>query len=148
MCEMFAATNWSASFNDLQRIGAWQIMQGVNLIVPHAVHHRFQGIIKFFAPPEFTHSTLRHGLKQFNDRLARWCQAAATGKYLADYALIDPTEKVWRGKDPKPFFQFCNELNRRADGYVVVPETYNGSIPNVIDPLEKSRNCRRRPSCG
>ena len=136
MCEMFAATNWGASFNDLQRIAAWQIMQGVNFIVPHAVHHRFCGVIKHFAPPEFTHSTLQHALRQFNDRLAYWCLAAAAGEYCADYAVIDPTRKVWRGKDPEPFFRFCDRLNRRADGYVIVPENYAGSIPNVVDPLE------------
>ena len=137
LCEMFAATNWSASLNDLRRIAAWQIMQGVNFIVPHAVHHRFLGEVKFFAPPEFSHSTLRHGMRQFNDMLARWCQAASAGDYCADFAVINPTRQVWKGKDPTPFFQFCDRLNRRADGYVIVPETYCGEIPNVIDPLKR-----------
>ena len=137
MCEMFAATNWSASFNDLQRIAAWQIIQGINFIVPHAVHHRFRSELKQFAPPEFLHSTLQHALRQFNDRLAYWCQAAASGEYCADYAVIDPTRKVWRGKDSEPFFKLCDKLNRRAEGYVVVPENYAGSIPNVIDPLKQ-----------
>ena len=136
MCEMFAATNWSASLNDLRRIAAWQIMQGINFIVPHAVHHRFFGKLKFFAPPEFSHSTLQHGLRQFNDLLAYWCQAAAAGDYCADFAVIDPTRQVWRGKDSQPFFRFCDCLNRRADGYVIVPETYCGDIPNIINPLK------------
>ena len=137
MCEMFAATNWGATFNDLQRIAAWQIIQGVNFIVPHAVHHRFRGIIKHFAPPEFTHTTLQHALRQFNDRLAYWCQAASAGEYCADFAVTDPTRKVWRGKDSEPFFQFCDRLNRRADGYVIVPENYSGSIPKAVDPLRE-----------
>ena len=136
MCEMFAATNWGATFNDLQRIAAWQIIQGINFIVPHAVHHRFRGKIKHFAPPEFVHSTLQHALRQFNDRLAHWCQAAAAGEYCADFAVTDPTRQVWRGKDSEPFFQFCGRLNRRADGYVVVPENYDGNIPNRVDPLQ------------
>jgi len=137
MCEMFAATNWGASLNDLQRIAAWQIVQGINFIVPHAVHHRFRGKLKHFAPPEFLHSPLQNSLRQFNDRLAYWCQAAATGEYCADFALIDPTRKVWCGKDSEPFFQFCDQLSRRADGYVIVPENYAGNIPNVIDPLQE-----------
>ncbi|MBQ9336423.1 MAG: hypothetical protein IJS14_03880 [Lentisphaeria bacterium] len=135
MCEMFAATNWSATFNDLRRIAAWQIIQGINFIVPHAVHHRFRGRIKFFAPPEFTFSTLQHGLRQFNDMLARACQAAAAGEYCAEYAVIDPTRKVWNDRDSMPFFRLCDRLNRRAEGYVIVPEDYAGKIPNVIDPL-------------
>ena len=136
MCEMFAATNWGATYNDLQRIAAWQIIQGINFIVPHAVHHRFQGIIKYFAPPEFSHTTLAHGIREFNDRLAYWCQAAAAGEYLAEYAVIDPTSKVWTNCDTTAFFKFCDQLNRRAEGYVIVPENYNGNIPNVIDPLK------------
>ena len=135
MCEMFAATNWSATFNDLRRIAAWQIIQGINFIVPHAVHHRLCGEIKYFAPPEFTFSTLRHGLRQFNDMLARWCQAAAAGEYCAEYAVIDPTRKVWNDRDSMPFFRFCDQLNRRAEGYVIVPENYSGSISKVVDPL-------------
>ena len=137
MCEMFAATNWSATFNDLRRIAAWQVMQGVNFIVPHAIHHRFRGIIKMFAPPEFASSTLRHGLRQFNDLLARWCQAASAGEYCAEYALIDPTRKAWNDIDTTPFFDFCSRLNRRAEGYVIVPENYAGDIPVIIDPLKK-----------
>ena len=136
MCEMFAATNWSATFNDLRRIAAWQIIQGVNFIVPHAVHHRFRDIIKMFAPPEFSHSTLRHGLREFNDTLARWCRAASEGEYCADYAVIDPSGKVWQDRDPAPFFRLCDKLNRRAEGYVIVPDGYTGPVPNVVDPLE------------
>jgi len=137
MCEMFAATNWSATFNDLRRIAAWQIMQGINFIVPHAVHHCFRGIIKFFAPPEFTFSTLGQAVRQFNDTLARWCQAAAAGEYCAEYAVTDPTRKVWNDRDSEPFFRFCDHLNRRAEGYVIVPENYAGNIPQVVDPLRK-----------
>lgn len=138
MCEMFAAANWGSMYNDLRRVAAWQIMQGINFIVPHAVHHLLCGDIKFFAPPEFTHTTLQYGLRQFNDTLARWCQAAASGEYCADYAVIEPTPKVWVGKDSTPFFQFCDQLNRRADGYVIVSENYSGDIANVIDPLKKN----------
>lgn len=136
MCEMFAATNWSATFNDLRRIAAWQIMQGINFIVPHAVHHRFRGITKYFAPPEFSFSTLQHGVRQFNDTLARWCQAASAGEYCAEYAVVDPSRKVWNDRDSEPFFRFCDRLNRRAEGYVIVPEHYASGLPKVIDPLE------------
>ena len=51
--------------------------------------------------------------------------------------IVLPTRKVWRGKDSEPFFQFCDRLNRRADGYVIVPENYSGSIPKAVDPLRE-----------
>lgn len=137
MCEMFAATNWGATLNDLRRIAAWQIMQGVNFIVPHAVHHRFRGGVKFFAPPEFAHSTHRHGLRPFNDMLARWCRAASEGEYCAEYAVVDPSRKVWRDRDASAFFDFCDRLNRRAEGYVIVPENYAGPVRQIVDPLDR-----------
>ena len=136
LCEMFAATNWGASFNDLRRIAAWQIIQGINFIVPHAVHHTFQGKTKFFAPPEFSFSTLRHGLKLFNDRLARWCMAAGAGEYCFDYAVVDPSRRVWNMHTSREFFRFCDALNRRADGYIIVPEGCSEPGKKVIDPLE------------
>ena len=94
MCEMFAATNHHMTFNDLNRIAAWQIIQGINFIVPHAVHHRFREVIKFFAPPVFNWTTLEEGVREFNDNLAFNCMAAAEGEYVADYAI----KNMFKGK--------------------------------------------------
>ena len=136
MCEMFAATNHHMTFNDLNRIAAWQIIQGINFIVPHAVHHRFRDIIKFFAPPVFNWTTLEEGVKEFNDNLAYNCMAAAEGEYIAEYAVIDPTREVWQDLSSTPFFHICDKLNRRAEGYIIVPRNYSGPIKNIIDPLK------------
>ena len=53
MCEMFAATNYGVSPAVLRQIAAYQLMQGVTFIVPHAYHHLFTGETKYFAPPDF-----------------------------------------------------------------------------------------------
>ncbi len=135
MCEMFAATNWGTNYNNLSRIAAWQIIQGITFIVPHAVHYRFGNWSKYFAPPEFIQGTMGAGVKLFNDRLAKYCQAAASGRYLADVAVIEPTPKVWEGKDSKNFFAVCDQLNRQALGYVIIPASRAGEFPVVIDPL-------------
>ncbi len=137
MCEMFAATNHHMTFNDLNRIAAWQIIQGINFIVPHAVHHRFREGIKFFAPPVFNWTTLEEGVREFNDDLAYFCMAAAEGEYVAEYALIDPTPEVWQDVSSTQFFHLCDKLNRRADGYIIVPRNYNGPIRNIIDTTKE-----------
>ncbi len=139
MCEMFAATNFSASFQDLRRIAAWQIMQGVNFIVPHAVHHRFHGSTKFFAPPEFLHGSLRTGLRQFNDDLAHWCEIASMGNLAAAVAVIAPTRALWRGEsDGRRIFALCDRLNRSGAGYVIVTPEYvrhhRADFALIIDP--------------
>ncbi|MBE6368992.1 MAG: hypothetical protein E7056_02385 [Lentisphaerae bacterium] len=142
MCEMFAATNFGTDFQELRRIAMWQIMMGVNFIIPHAVHHRFYGSTKYFAPPEFLHGALRNGVKEFNELLAGACEIASRGKYLAEVAVIDPSENIWRhdraasGK----LLAICDLLNRSAVGYVVVTrkdaELYGRDFAMVIDPAE------------
>jgi hypothetical protein len=134
MCEMFAATNWGATYEELRKIATWQILQGVNFIVPHAVHHRLHRSTKFFAPPEFRHSLLRHGLRQFNDWLARCCQAAAQGEYPAEIAVPDPTEQVWQGHSSAPFFRLCDRLNRSGLNYVICDQKHAGQFPHLLDP--------------
>ena len=135
MCEMFAATNWGTNYNNLSRIAAWQIIQGITFIVPHAVHYRFTNWSKYFAPPEFIQGTMGAGVKLLNDRLAKYCQAAASGRYLADVAVIEPTPAVWEGKESENFFAVCDQLNRKALGYVIIPAARAGEFPVVIDPL-------------
>lgn len=123
LCECFAATNWSAETDDLRRIGTWQIMQGITVLVPHAAHHRFFGPTKYFAPPEFLRcGALRESLRQLNDDLAELCAIASWGQLIAPVALLDPTEEVWRTGQPCPrFFALSAELNRRPQGYVIAP---------------------------
>ena len=135
MCEMFAATNWGATYQDLRRIATWQIMQGINFIVPHAVHHRFMDWSKFFAPPEFIHGTNLHGIRTFNDMLARYCQAATAGHLKAEVALLEPTEEVWQGNSSEMFFKLFDKLNRYAGGYVICPKAMANRYSCVIDSM-------------
>ncbi len=123
LCECFAASNWSVEPDELRRIGVWQIMQGITMLVPHAAHHRFHGTTKYFAPPElFRNGALRDAIRALNDHLAELCAIASTGQLLVPVALLDPTEEIWRTGRPCPrFFELCVELNRRPQGYVIAP---------------------------
>lgn len=141
MCEMFAATNHGADYQLLRRIAAYQIMQGINFIVPHAVHHRFGGIIKYFAPPEFMYSSLHNGVKEFNDYLAEFCRIASQGEYLAEVAVIEPTKELFKGNAQagKNLFAIFDILKNSACGYVAVTREYleknPGKFAMVIDPV-------------
>ena len=135
MCEMFAATNWGVTFDGLRRIAAWQIMQGINFIVPHAVHYKFFAGTKFFAPPEFVHGPYGHSVREFNDWLASCCRAAASGEYLADIGVIDPAEYAWKHIDTEAFFALCDRLNRLPQGYVICRKEDASRFKVVIDPV-------------
>jgi len=109
----------------------------VNFIVPHAVHHRLHRSTKFFAPPEFMHSLARHGLREFNDYLARCCLAASQGEYPAEIAVVDPTEAVWQGQSSSPFFSLCDHLNRLGLNYVICEQKSASQFQHVLDPYQQ-----------
>ncbi len=135
LCEAFAATNWGVTYQELRRIAAWQIMQGVNFFIPHAVHHVLWGETKYFAPPEFSLSPLAHGVREFNDFLTHWSFLASEGEYLAPVAVIDPTDEIWRGTtDGKAIFALCDRLNRQGWGYRIVNRTDAEKFQWVFDP--------------
>lgn len=121
MCEMFAATNFGASPSDLRRIAAFQIIQGVTFVVPHAYHHKFFGPAKYFAPPDFSrHSMHDYTIKEFNDEMSKRCCMLAKGKLIAPVALLDPTSAAWRNNyDSSKYFEAFSELNKLPYGFVI-----------------------------
>ena len=121
MCEMFAASNWGATFTQLREIAAWQIMQGVTFIVPHAYHYRFGGQNKYFAPPFYAKgSTLNYGAKQLNDTLSTYCYYTSQGRLKAPIAVLDITDGLWERRtiESNTLFTVCEQLNRMPYGYV------------------------------
>ncbi|MBO7742490.1 MAG: hypothetical protein J6S21_08055, partial [Victivallales bacterium] len=136
LCEAFAATNWEATPEKLRRIAAWQIMQGINFFVPHAVHVKLHGTTKFFAPPEFLHAFPMAALRSFNDFLAKYSMIAAQGEYRPRLALLDPTPELWRGRGPGKFFQLFDRLNRHAVDYVITDRENADRFERVINPLD------------
>lgn len=121
MCEMFAATNYGVSPAVLRQIAAYQLMQGVTFIVPHAYHHLFTGETKYFAPPDFSAAgMLDRATKPLNDELARLACLLSRGKPVCPVALVDPTEFVWRGKYRSgEYFAAFAALNRLPYGFCV-----------------------------
>lgn len=121
MCEMFAACNYGVSPAELKQIAAFQIMQGVTFVVPHAVHYRFFGATKYFAPPEFSaRGMLGFSVKELNDEIAELCCMMEKGRSVCPVALLDPTEAVWRnGFDSEKYFRAFAALNRLPFGFAV-----------------------------
>ena len=121
MSETFAATNYGVSPETLKQIAAFQIMQGVTFIVPHAYYYRFFGQIKHFAPPDFAeNSMLKHANKQLNDEIAFNCAMLNKGEKVYPIALVDPTENLWKNKfDGEKYFECFEKLNRMPQGFVI-----------------------------
>jgi len=121
MCEMFAASGWHVTYQDLRNIAAWQLMQGVSFIVPHAYHIKLHKESKYFAPPSFgAHSYLNFGIRQLNDFLARSAWLCSRGRLAVDLALLDPTDSIWAGTgDSMVELELAKRLNRVPQGYII-----------------------------
>lgn len=121
MCEMFAASNFGVSPEELTQISTFQIMQGVTFVVPHAYHYRFNGDIKYFAPPEFSdRGMIGHAIRPLNQSIAELTCMMSKGKSLCPVALLDPTDAVWKNDfDEEAFFSAFVSLNRLPYGYVI-----------------------------
>lgn len=122
MCEMFAASNFGVSPEELRQIAAFQIMQGITFIVPHAYHYRFRGKTKYFAPPEYSeHGQFDASIRELNDELARICAMMEKGRSICPVALLDPTTWVWRNNcDTSEYLNAFTQLNRLPFGYTVI----------------------------
>ncbi|MEI7817804.1 MAG: hypothetical protein WCI45_11510, partial [Desulfuromonadales bacterium] len=141
MCEAFAATNWGATYSELRKIATWQIMQGINLFIPHALHHRLAGEIKYFAPPEFGHSISKQGVREFNDFIAKYSAISGQSEYLPQIAVLDSTCDIWRrASNGAKLFDLCDKLNRLPYNYYIVDKEYLEANPDkfkVIIDSEK-----------
>ena len=137
LCELFAATNHEATPATLRRIAAWQVLCGVNFLIPHAVHHRFFGETKDFAPPEFLHSIWEAANPEFNDWLAWACEVASQGDFAPQLAVRLPVRELWGNHhDPEPFFALCDRLLRTGVQFVFVEDAEDGQargLPVVED---------------
>ena len=121
MCEMFAASNFGVSPAELKQISTFQIMQGVTFVVPHAYHYRFNGDIKYFAPPEFSNrGMIGYSINQLNDEIAELTCMMSKGRSLCPVALLDPTDAVWMNDfEEEKFFCAFAALNRLPYGYAI-----------------------------
>ena len=139
LCELFAATNHEASPTTLRRIAAWQILCGINFLIPHAVHHRFFNVVKDFAPPEFLHGIFQAANPDFNNWLTWACQVASQGTFAPQVALRLPTRELWGNHyDPEPFFAFCDRLFRTGVQFLFVEDDVPAGLPVIEDATQPS----------
>ena len=120
MCEMFAATNYGATYEELREVAAFQIMQGVSFIVPHAYQYRVHSQTKYFAPPDFSDKGHLSYCRAFNDTLVQYLSQATKGVLDAPVAVLDITDDLWRHRgNHELFMDVCEQLNRKPFGYVI-----------------------------
>lgn len=123
-CEMYAATSWWVTPQELLEIATWEIINGATFLCTHAYHFRLLDHLKHFAPPDFSHhSLLSHSNKQMNDLIANYVYFATRGTLQAPIAVLDISNDILDGlKDNDPYLDLCDALGRLPYGYVIADE--------------------------
>jgi len=123
MCEAYAATNWSATLEDLKWITDWQASQGITKFVPHAFFYSIEGYRKEFAPPNhYKQNHLWSNYRYFTNYIAKVCAMLSVGSHVGNIAVIEPVESLWKDKKYNPiiFFDLLDILNHSSWDYDVV----------------------------
>ena len=138
MCELFAGTNLGVPTEDLRMIAAWQILQGINFTVPHALHHRFRNRAKLHgAPPEQIVRAGERTAKALNDFIGKYSALISQGEWTPRAAVVDPTERLLRGEvTGEAFFELCDRLNKHNVDHIILPEEDAAKYEFVFDPTK------------
>lgn len=113
MTETFGESGWGLSLRDMKWMADWQIVNGINYLIPHAFYYSVSGRRKKDSPPsEFIQAPFWPYYRQFADYTARLTAALtpADGEVAqshgAKIALLYPMSSIWAdfvpGKEASP----------------------------------------------
>jgi len=134
MCESFGcASGWKIDLRNLKWMSDWLIVNGVNLLGPHAFYYSVQGVRKWECPPgEFYQSAFWPYYRYLADYAARLCTILSDAKHSADVAVLYPIRSMWSAIDPTNtelskaiitgFELVTNALLRAGFDFDIVPE--------------------------
>ena len=96
LSETFGAAGWGATLAQRKASADWQLANGINLFVPHAVYYSVYGKRKRENPPsEFEQEPFWPHYRQFADTLTRLSFLLTRGKHGARVAVFYPLRSAW-----------------------------------------------------
>lgn len=101
MSESFGVTGWDTTFLDLKKIVDWQFVQGVNLLVPHALFHSIAGPKKRESPPSFfVQSPQWQDFDAFSAYVDRLSESLSGGRHLCRVLILYPLTGLFAAYQP------------------------------------------------
>ncbi len=96
MSETWGGCGWNQTLEDHRRMADWEIILGVNYIVPHLAHYSLEGFRKSDYPISFSRALpyYKH-LRGLNDHLARVCYSLTRGEQPSRLLVIHPAANNW-----------------------------------------------------
>ncbi len=96
LSETFGAAGWGTTLAQRKASADWQLAQGINLFVPHAVYYTVYGKRKRENPPsEFEQEPFWPHYGRFSEYLARLSFLLTRGKHAARIAVLYPLRSAW-----------------------------------------------------
>ncbi|MCE5251779.1 hypothetical protein LLG96_16340 [bacterium] len=100
ICEIFGASGYSMSFEDMKWIADFNCALGVTFLCPHLVQYSIIGERKRDFPPTFSyHQPYWDHFKVINDYLARISWTASQGKGTAKVLVLTPITSAYGAYD-------------------------------------------------
>ncbi|HEO71392.1 MAG TPA: hypothetical protein ENN80_09020 [Candidatus Hydrogenedentes bacterium] len=94
--ETFGESGWGLSLRQMKWVADWQMVQGVNYIIPHAFYYSIAERRKKDSPPsEFYQAPFWPHYRLFADYTARVTAAMTGGEHVAKIAVLYPMASVW-----------------------------------------------------
>jgi len=96
MTETFGESGWRLSLCDMKWMADWQMVNGINYIIPHAFYYSVSRRRKRDSPPsEFYQAAFWPYYRFFADYTARITAILTGGEHVAKLALFYPMGSVW-----------------------------------------------------
>ncbi len=140
LCEFAACNPFNYDIKGLERIAFYQLVLGINLLVPHAYHFSLEGFRKFDAGCSFFYQFKDFDkMADFNEMIGKFSKLCAEGKDLSDVLVIMPYDYTYgaEGKDPKivehrtRIVEACKKLTNRYIEYNVMDDITIEDCPIV-----------------
>lgn len=135
MTETFGESGWGLSLREMKWMADWQMVQGINYLIPHAFYYSIAERRKKDSPPsEFYQAPFWSYYRIFADYTARITAAITGGETVARVAVLYPMASVWADFVPgaaippevqeleKTFAPLCRTLLELHRDFVVLDE--------------------------
>ena len=96
LCEMYGASGWELSFQNMKRLGDWSYVLGVNFLCQHLTFMTIKGTRKYDHPLSFSyHEPWWEHYDVMNDYFRRLSFALTCGEQINKTLIIEPTTTAW-----------------------------------------------------
>ncbi len=135
MCEIFGGFGWSLTPKEMKRFIDLQFVQGVNLIVPHALFSSIEGFRELESPPSlFYQNAYWPHFNILSDYMSRLSYALTQGKHRPSVAVYYPSlyaQKHFTPLDHRDVLdiddclvRLVGHLNKNGVDFTLVPEGF------------------------